>query len=331
MAAKTHALQTIEMAQESTWGTVIGTKTVKMAGITSIEITPLTEVSDFPSLEGYAPMYNFAVVRTGGTATIETLVLYEDLPYWLDSLLAEDATPTGAGPYTYVYEAPSTTAPTRSFYSLLYGDSASAYTLTGALVKSLTISGNAGEALTATVELVGHHVETDSPDGPSDRTVNVATAAQTELYVDTSGSIGANNIPCTLYSFELAVDNMTAVTYALGAITPCDYYQNRFDATLSMTLDFPGDSNDIKTLFDNMVSTTPSLVERNIQLKTSNGSNLDIEINMGAVLMTAPTIWGDNDGVTTIETEWKLSYSADVGASGNFLAIDVINGVSTLA
>lgn len=331
MPAKTHALQIVQLGQESTWGTAV-TPTSKLAGITSCEITPLTEVADFPSLEGYGPIYNSAVVKTGGTATLESLVLYEDLPYWLDGLLAEDATPTGAGPYTYVYEAPTTTAPTRSFYTLTYGDSSSAYALTGALVKSVTISGAASEALTMSIEFVGHHVETDSLAALSSRTVNVATSSQVVLKIAATGTApgSGTEIPCTLYEWELAMDNMTAVAYAVGAITPCDYYQNRFDGTLSMTLDFPGDSSAIKTIFDNMVSTTPSEVNRNIQLKASNGANLDIEINMGCVLMTAPSLWGDNDGITTVETEWKLKYNANVGAAGNYLAIDVINGVSTM-
>lgn len=329
MAQKTHALQIVQIGNESTWGTVVAA-TKKLHGITSIEVVPLAEVSDFPSLEGLAPIYQSEIVRTGATATIESLVLYEDLPIWLDSLLQTDAAPTGADPYTYSYEAPTTSAPTRRFFTIQYGDSGTSYAMTGALVKSLSISGAAGEALTMTIEFVGHHVEADSIDSLSDRTTNIATAAQTELYIDaTGGTEGTTNFDCEMFDFELTIDNMTAVTYQIGAITPCDYYQNRFDGSLNMTLEYAGDSSRVKTLIDNMLGTSPSQVERLIQLKASNTANLDIEINLGCVLMTAPSIWGDNDGVTTVELEWKLKHLSDIGASGNFVAIDVINGVSS--
>ena len=327
MPAKTHALQTIEIGNESTWGTAVAASK-KLAGITSVEFQSLTEVSDFPSLEGLAPMYQSDVVRTGATATIESLVLYEDLPIWLDSLLATDATPTGAGPYTYVYEAPLTSAPTRRFFTIQYGDSTDAYAITGALVKAITISGSAGEALTMSIDIVGHHIETDTMDGNSDRTVNVAVARHTTLSIDpTSAAPGVTNVDCVAFDFELTLDNMTAVTYQIGAITPCDYYQNRFDGTASMTLEFPGPSDTVKDLYELMISTTPSEVQRNIEFKTSNGASLDIELQFSGVLMSAPAMFGDNDGVTTLEMEWKLKYEDSVGASGNYFAANVINGV----
>lgn len=326
--AKTIALQTVEIGKESTWGTPVAASK-KLAGITSIELQSLSEVSDFPSLEGYAPMYQSDIVRTGATATIESLVVYEDLPIWLDSLLAEDATPTGAGPYTYVYEAPLTAAPTRSFYTIQYGDSDTAYCITGALVKSVTISGSAGEALSMSIEIVGHHIATDTMDGNSDRTVNIATARQTVLSMNAvSSAPGVTAIACSTFDFEISLDNATAVVYQIGAITPCDYFQNRMDGMVNLTMEFPGPSDEVADLYDAFIGTTPAKQSQNIELKASNGANLDIELQCSGVLMSAPSVWSDSDGVTTMELEFKMQYNANVGASGNFFAANVINGIS---
>lgn len=327
--AKTIALQTVEIGNESTWGTAVAA-TKKLAGITSIEFQSLSEVSDFPSLEGYAPMYQSDIVRTGATATIESLVLYEDLPIWFDSLLATDAAPTGSGPYTYVYEAPLTSAPTRRFFTIQYGDSASAYAITGALVKSVTISGSAGEALSMSIEIVGHHIETDTMVGSSDRTVNVATAAQSVLSMNAvSSAPGTTQVTCAAFDFEITLDNATAVVYQIGSITPCDYYQNRMDGMVSLTMEFPGPSDEVKDLYDAFIGTTPAKQSQNIEIKASNGANLDIELQCSGVLMSAPSLWSDSDGVTTMELEFKMQYNANVGAAGNFFAANIINGLAS--
>ena len=81
------------LGQETTWGTEATASWVKLPGITDLSLSPAIEISDFPTLEGLAPIYNAAVVKDGGEASISGLLNYEDLPRWLNSLLGTDATP----------------------------------------------------------------------------------------------------------------------------------------------------------------------------------------------------------------------------------------------
>ena len=95
-------------------------------------------------------------------------------------------------------------------------------------------------------------------------------------------------------------------------------------------MEFPGPSDVVLNMYGSMIGTTPSKVARNIEFKASNGAALDIELQFSGVLMSAPVLYSDNDGVTTMELEFKMQYEDSVGASGNFFAANVINGLATL-
>lgn len=319
--AKTHDLQSVEIGVESTWGTTVA-PTALVPGIQEFSIQPEVTVQEFPSLQGLAPNYDIAVTNTMATATATSLVDYNTLHYWFNSLMKTVAA-AGAGPYTWTYAPDLTSQPTRSFYTLVYGDSASAYNISGALVNSLTISGSSGEALSMDIEFVGQFAEADAVAGASATSAtSIATAAQAAISIDVEGTYNSTSIGCTAYSFELELNSNTSMVQGLGQIYPCDYFSTRWSATLSMTLEFPGGSNVAKGLLDAMDGQAPATVKRGIGIVCSDGTN-DFTLRFAGALMSAPEVWGDENGVTTLEFEWAGIYEGTT--LSNFFDIIVTN------
>lgn len=321
-------LLSIEIGTEVTWGTNV-VPTALLQGAQEFGITPLTEVMEFPSLQGLAPAYDVDIVKTGGEATMTGLVLYEDLPFWLDSLI-RTVSPTGVGPYVYLYEPELNTCPTRSSYTLVYGDSSDAYALNGSVVSTMTISGSASEALNLDLEFVGKNVVADSLVGISARTVNIATSAETVISMaDFGAGWGAvAAIPCTAFDFELEINSNTSLIYAIGSIDACDYFGTRWEGSLSLTLEFPGDSDITKNILASYIGTSPSLVKKLIQIESTQGTNV-ITFDFAGVLAEAPEIFTDNDGVLTLELEFTGLFNTDF-TNDNWLNVSVTNGVATL-
>lgn len=324
--AKTTDLQSIQMGKETTWGTIVA-PTVEVPGIQEFSIQPEVTVEEFPSLQGLAPNYDVEVVMTMATATATSLVDYNSLQYWFESLIKE-VTPTGMGPYEYEYLPDLNSQPSRAEYTILYGDADSAYSIVGALVNSMTISGSSGEALSMDLDFVGQHAVSDSQESVSvTQTTSIATAAQTTISMDdldSSDDYGTSSIGCTAYSFEVTLNSNTAMVNGLGQIYPCDYFSTRWEATLGLTLEFPGGSSEAADLLDAMDGTAPSTVKKQIQINATDGTN-SLVIDFAGVLMSAPEIWGDENGVTTLEFEFSGIYDSNIS---NFVRVTVTNQAS---
>lgn len=321
---KTIGLQQLQIGTETTWGTSVA-PTAILNGIQTVSLNPLTETRGYESLQGNAPNYDVGVVTTGAEGSIESLTLYEDLPYWLDSLI-ETVTPTGAGPYTYSYLPPLNSCPTRTSYTLVYGDDDNAYGMEGSVVNSLTLGFTSGEEVTADLELIGEAIEVDALETLSTRSTTIAVSAEASVYIDDWGtSFGVTAIPCTVFSAELELNSNTTLQYRLGSIVPCDYAQDRWEATLSMTMEF-ADGNIANTILDASIGATPTLTRRLIRVEAVSGTN-SITIDFAAFLEESPEIYTDEDGVTTLEFSWNGLFSPVIS---NFLQIDVVNSVASL-
>ena len=325
-------LTSAQLGTETVWGTNVA-PTVIVQGMQEMTITPMTEVSVFESLQGLAPAYDTEITMTGGEASMTGLVLYEDLPYWLNSLIKYDVTnPTGAGPtYTWFWAPDLNTCPTRDSYTLIYGDDQDAYALNGAVVNTMTISGAASEALSMDLEFIGKNVVEDDLDlALITRDVTIATSAQTSVFIDDfGGSFGATPSDCTVFEFELELNSNTDVTRAIGQIDACDFFGTRWEGTLSLTMEFPGDGDITKNILNSYVGVAPTQVEKLIRLEAESGTN-KITIDFAGVLTTAPDIFTDTDGVLTLEMEFSGKFTNDF-APGNWLEITVVNDVAALA
>lgn len=328
------------LGQETTWGTEATASWVKLPGITDLSLSPAIEISDFPTLEGLAPIYNAAVVKDGGEASISGLLNYEDLPRWLNSLLGTDATPvplpnpTTPTSWRWEYAAPHASAVSSpEMFSLYYGTATSGYQLLGAMVNTLEISGSSGEALQLSLGFVGKNVEAEATAQTATgwiqkRTITLAVASDLSVSIDSyKGTFGATEYACTAYSFSLSLTANRGLIYAMGSIVPCDTYHQRFDGTLDLTLEFPGDSDYVKDDLLDALLAGPTLIQKAIEVNVSSDAQNIIDIKFSGTLMDPPDIFTDSDGISTVDLSFKGTYDSQ---NGLWCDIDVTNTVPDL-
>ena len=321
----------VELGVETTWGTAVA-PTTKVAAITEISMQPGVETADFQSLEGLGPRYQTAIVATMGEGSASGYLDYQFLHVWLSSLM-KTVSPTGAGPYVWTFSPTLTAQPTRKFFTIAYGDTTEAYSLVGALVNSMTISGASKEAVTIDMDFLGMQVEADALAGASvDNAAVIATAADSTFSMDdmntSTPAHGTTSIGCDAFSFELELNSNTALVMGLGSVNPCEYFSRRWEGTLSVTMEFPGTGNVTKTLLANHLGASPSQVRKDMEINITDGTYI-CQIQFTGEMMSTPEIFSDRDGVTTLELEFAGFINSGWN-SGNFVEIAVTNDASAL-
>ena len=333
--AQQQELLVVHIGKETTWGVGVA-GTVKVPALTDVTLSPTIEVGDFPTLEGLAPIYSAAIVKDGGEGSVSGILNYDDLPYWLNSLFGEDATPVGDPTltptnYTWSYAGPHSAAVSSpDIFSLYYGTSTSGYRLLGAIVSTLEMSGSSGEEIQIGLGFIGKKVAALAtvPTGLSDRSVTLAVSSDMLVWIDDDlgSSFGTTPWTCTAYSFSLSLNANRNVIYALGGIAPCSSYHQRFDGTLDLSLEFPGGSDYTKDLLEGLLS-GPTLQQQCIRLKITTDTKHIIQIDFAGTLMDAPDIFTDSDGISTVDMSWKGTYDS---SNGLWCDIDVTNTISDL-
>lgn len=317
-------LQQLQVGKEvvATRGTAVA-PTAKLMKIEECSITPIREVLQPEERRGsLAPAYNSAMLKTTGQGTVKGLVTYEDLPYWLDSLLGE-ATPSGtASPYTYSYTAPLTAAPTPRIMTMVYGDGTRAWALTGAIVDKLTLSQKYGDVMRFEAELLGYNVAADSLEALSDRTVEEVEPGQIVLKIDSwGGTMGNTAVSAVLFSFELALMNNLANKFHLGSLTPGGYRVARLGAELKLYLEVDAVTAAYLT---SMIGTSP--LQQQVQITATSGTKV-ITLQFAGTVLESPEIYADEDGIVALEYTLSGEYHSTFA---NYFKASVANAVASL-
>lgn len=325
----------VQVGAESTWGTAVA-PTAKLMGVdmngVTMDIGYMAAVEQH--ISGSLLPGNVAYVQQTGRGTLGLPIvgLYDDLPYWLDSMFGQ-ATPSGGGPYTYAYTGP-TTSITRRDMTAVYGDGTDAYGLTGAVCTALQLRQEVGQPLRTQVTLQGKQWLDDAVASLNNRTVYPVQADHwTSLYIDAwAGTMGTTQLTsCIMVGFELNLAAPVVFEDGLGSIVPCAYNNMPFNGsqnTLSLTVRFPGSSNVTRDIIDLLVASTPGLVQRQIKLKASNTANRDLSIEFCGTMTAPPTLFDDREGNTICTLQFEATYNPTFA---DWINIDVINSVSALA
>lgn len=319
----------VQVGKETTWGTVVA-PTAKLMGIESCEIVPLQEAEHIPEMRGdLTPAYNAIVNRFTGEANIEGTITYEDICYFLDSLLGE-ATPSGAGPYVYSYAGPGA-KPTPRVLTLVKGDSEGVYSLAGGLVDTLELTFEKNTRSTFSAHLLGKLVNTDTLASLSDRSVNIAHGNQVALYIDPFGTAAGT----TVYSgikikAGLSLDMNRQVKEGLGSLNPVGWKQQKADPganQMTFSLEFDSTSGLSKDMLDALIGATSTPFEKVVRLLAQIDSNHILQVDFAGFSPEAPSMFSDEDGIATVEFTLNAIYESTLA---NWLKIDVTNQVSTL-
>lgn len=313
----------LQAGKETTWGTPVN-PTAKLMGITDVVIKPIIESELVEEMRGtLAPGYSANVLRVAGEASVDGVVTYEDVPYYLDGLCGT-ATPTGANPYTYAYTAPLGTAPTVRQFTLAYGDGSSDYSLTSGIVKSFSVSGEKNGTVEFSAEFIGEQVEADTLATLSDRSVGVVMGNDITLYIDAAaGTIGTTQITATGFAFELEVETNRELVHYLGSVLPATYREGKWEGTLKLTLEFNATS---KAYLDAMLGGS-SVFQKLVRIKATSGTKV-VQFDFAGFAESAPELWTDEDGVITLEVE--LKGKVDSGTFANWFKASVTNAVASL-
>lgn len=318
-----------QVGKESTWGTAVS-PTAQLVAIENCEITPLMEATPIPESRGnLVPSYNATIDRRFGEGNISGAITYEDLPYWLDGLLGE-ATPTGTGPYVYTYNG-GLQKPTPRYMTLVRGGPEGVYSIVGCMPNTLEMTFESNAFASFSANLIGKDVESDAIATLADRSFNVVHGNQATVYIDDFGSAaGTTEYEDCSFSASVALDMNRALKSCLGSQAAGGWRQSRGDPganqlTISLELDSAtGASVDI---FDEMLAATTAPIKKVVRLKFTLDANHELVIDFAGFISESPTLFGDTDGVATLEFVLNAMYETTLA---DWLEIVVTNSVSAL-
>ena len=323
----TRGLTQWQVGTESTWGTPV-TATAKLMGMQDSAYLQSDNRSEiYPDIRNsLQPGYLDGLEQIAGKGEFESLLTFEDAPYWFDNACGQ-ATPSGTGPYTRDYGAPVATAPTPRILTCFHGNTQTGggvYRLEGGLVNSINIEGATGKPTMISGDLIGQKVSVGTFAALSDRTVEVVMGQPWLLYIDAAaGTIGSTQVATTGVAFELKVNMNRVLTWSMDSLEPDGYEEGVWDGELTLTLRMNATA---KTEVDALVGQSAA-VHKQIRLKQTSGTKV-CQLDFAGTVKELPKTYDDEDGILTVEVTYAGRYNA---ALANFFKAQVVNGVQTLA
>lgn len=209
-------LERAQAVTEAVRGTQVGTNTRWLypiqGGITWTLDIPTDDTKE--ALRGYYATDNQTMGIPICRLNIETVVTYDELPWWLTMIL-EGATLTGAAVnegYSYEFDPPGTTDDLKSF-SLVAGDGTLNHEFKRCMVNRATIRFNPQSGGDAhwhlTMEVWAHYVGASGTfDSVSDIAREKILSKGTRIYSDAAGgTIGTTQVTGWLRSGSITIDN----------------------------------------------------------------------------------------------------------------------------
>jgi hypothetical protein len=138
------ALKRVQCFKEVTWGTP-GAATSKWMGISPNPTwKPYSKPNIFEEQRGsLVSAFTSAITKNGAEWGVKGFATYEDLLFLGYAGIKGDVSPTGGGPYTYVFTAPTSDAWAVQPYSLEYGYDVGTVFLRGCMPDKIKLSGEA--------------------------------------------------------------------------------------------------------------------------------------------------------------------------------------------
>jgi hypothetical protein len=317
-----------QAGKEADFGTEVP-QTVKLMELETLEIEPIVESEAHPEVRGTLdPSYNATLDKKGGAFSAAGIATYDDLPYWLDSLLGE-ATPTGTGPYVYTY-AGAGAKPTPRMMTLTRGDENDVKSLVSALAQTLTLNIETNSPVGLEVAGFGHSVKDDTLATLADRTVHPIHGNDVTLYIDDwAGTVGATEFTDVAFALSLALDNARAEKPGLGSVEPKSWKQPKGDpGSNQLTMKLEVDTMSIAFL-DALLTGTDTPFRKLVRLAFALDANHELQIDFAGFAAESPVLHPDEDGVAVLE--FVLSAMNDPTGMGGWLDIENTSNVATLA
>ena len=312
----------LQFGGESTRGTPV-TPTHKFMGADDCKLTPTEESVQIKDLQANLyPAHAAEAVAQEGAATVGGSLSYDEIPYILAALF-ENVSPTGTGPYTWLYSAPSTSLVTPRSTTLVYGGDSNVWRLRGGLVSELTISSAAKGVSKFASTWVGTRVDDGALASLSSASVSYVVCDHWSLYIDdATGTMGSTAVSSTAFSFELSVQANRNNVFHIGNVSPDDWIDTRWTGSLKLSLQLNATT---RAYLTDILGSSP--VEKQVRLKAVSGTD-EFQIDFAGVVLNASELISEEQNVAMVSIEFTGQYNSTYG---NWLAIQVINGVSALS
>lgn len=290
-------------------------------GVTKFTVTPKFQREQIPSLlsVGGFPVKRYVTVRTSAEASLDAPLTYENFGiFWLAGLGAVGST-TGTGPYTHPYTTGTgeTLLPSLTLQGFPSGDIAEAVTASGAVCKSLKITGAKHSIVTIACEFMALS-STDFASGtartaPSNETIVLGS----HLAFTWGGTAHTDAVE----SAELMIENDIFPVDTIGSLAPRSIQHAHARKVSATVVLFCDDTYTRALVADRRAGTTRAAV-----LTFSDGTN-SITATM-AVCEIIEDIAPAPDGRGPLKVTLKLEPVAQVTPTAA-LTVTVVNGVSS--
>ena len=317
------ALDQIQLGTEGTWGsTTAGTG--KLGLISDCTLEPEVDVETLADVRGsLAPGFVAVLNSHKGAASISGTASYEDLPYWLNSLLVTSVA-GAATTYTRDYVGQLLTAPTRTKYTLYRGSTGKVQKMMGAVVNEFNLKVETNKAWTFSAKMVGKNVSDGTLASLADRSQTPIHANVTTFYLDAvGGTMGATPVASLWFSAELSIKNGVGLVSSVGALLPAAYVDGMAEASLKIKCDVDATTAGYLTSV-----LGASVLQKQIRIKATTGAAQIAQFDFAGTFANAPKINSDQDGVSTFEFELDGIYNTTFG---NWMKASVTNSIAAMA
>lgn len=329
--AGAYDLQEVQLGQEVVaWGTpAVGT--VRLMGITECVFQPEKPAKVIKQLHGSLGVGNIGARMMGrGSGSIKGIVLYEDVPYWLENVYGI-VTPSGAGPYVRAGAPPLIASAINPRYmTLIKGDTADGvYKMDGMLVDTLAfnvVQSEGDNEMTFDAKLMSKDVSTGALAVLADRATSIVSANDVAIWIDVPGTApGTTAVASTAWGAAWNLAAARKFKAYLGQSTPGGIVQESYDAKAnSVKLSFELNATS-KAFLDAIIGT--ATFQKNVRIKATQGANI-FQVDIGVQAKTAPAVVTANNGTKSLVIDCEMIETTGVG---NFFRWQVTNSVAALA
>lgn len=139
-----------------------------------------------------------------------------------------------------------------------------------------------------------------------------------------AGTMGNTAIATSAFSWELTINANRQYRSYLGGCTPAAWNDQKWGGQLKLSLELNTTTDDYLTA---MLAATNTILERQIEISYTNGTDDLLEVQFAGHTMSAPQLFQDRNGVLSYDLVFDGVYNS---AFGNWLKINTTSGINTL-
>ena len=318
----------IQLGAETTAGTAVAADIVWRGPATDIEDTQVVvRPGEQENVGLLVPTDRAYIAQVSAACSIpETEATYEHLPHILAAGI-KNASPSGAGPYTYSYSPGTSSANTIKTYTIESGNAIAGdgNEMEYAFVESFSMSGRVGESWKMTSNWRGRQKTVATMTGAlSLASVEEILFGKTKLYIDaTGGTIGTTQESGVLLAASVTVNTGIQPVYAAdGTLYFTSHKIVPPSLEFTLTLELDNTANTVVTERAFWKSQTTRL----IRLITTGTSNREFTLDI-AGKYTSVGSYQNSDGNTTVQLNGVAVYSS---TNSLFFKFEIDNNLSAL-